>query len=82
MFVQRKVATVSKDESIKLKIGDMVKITNVRSKPHAGDLIGKCGVVTRLAHRYDFGPTVVFMRLLDDPTTVINSHPINLEMIK
>ena len=78
---------MNKQESIKLKIGDMVKITEVRSKPHAGDLIGKCGIVTRLCGYRSFQsgesfPTVVFMRLLDDPITVINSHPINLEMVK
>ena len=73
---------MNRQESIELKTGDMVKITDVKSKKHAGDLIGKCGFVTRIDNLGWEFPAVVFMRLLDDPITVINSHPINLEMIK
>ena len=69
---------MTKQESAELKVGDMVKVTNVRSKPHAGHLIGKSAIVVEISHRQ----SVVFLRKLEDPSVVYNSHPINLEMVK
>ena len=79
-IVQRKVVSMTKQESAELKAGDMVKIINVRSKPHAGHLIGKSAIVVEISHR--LGTSVVFFRKLEDPSVVYNSHPINLEMVK